>query len=633
MNYGFLKVGCVNIGLNICDCEHNTNEIISKIDMAYKEQIKLLVFPELVISGCTCQDLFFQKTLLDGVLTSLLKITKSTHNKDMIVVLGLPLVNDQKLYNCAAVISQGKILGIVPKSNLTYDEMRYFSKPYDLPDKISFGNYDIPFSENLIFSCQSMSNFKFGVLFETQDINSFLISSNYILNGANIIVSLGGLADFSDSLSKRKTTLKEQSSQLHCGYIFANTGLGESSTDKVFAGQNIIAENGEILALSEPFNPCITSSCFDLDLLEAFKLKTPSKTPLYKCTKIEFNLNLDKISSIDRKITPAPFIPTDLNRADYFEQILMFQCEGLKKRIKHINAKKLIIGISGGLDSTLALLVCVRTIKQLNLDSSDIIAVTMPCFGTSSRTYKNANTLCEHLGVTVKEIPVKDEVLLHFKDIDQDINNHDATYENAQARIRTLILMDLANKHSGIVIGTGDLSEIALGFCTYNGDHMSMYSVNSSLPKTLIQDIVAYVSTVCEDTLLKNTLNDIVATPISPELLPSDNANLLQKTEDIIGPYELHDFFLYYIYSYGFTPEKIFKLAKLAFSDKYTTKTICKWLCVFYKRFFASQFKRSCSPDAVKSSSISLSPRGGLYMPSDAVCKLWLDQIDKIKNF
>ena len=597
-----------------------------------------LPISELSITGYTCGDLFFQKALLDSAALSLNKIINDTADYDMINIVGLPYSFEGKIYNCAAVFQKGKLLALITKKNIPnyseFYEARHFT-PGIKNSQTIFNGKPVPIGTNYIFNCKNMPEFIFGIeicedLWVT-DSPSIMLAKE----GANIIVNLSASNDIIGKSDYRRIIVKAQSGSLLCTYMYANAGIGESTTDMVYSGHSIISENGALSVESERFSNGIIIFDTDLQKIESERKRsnTFQKSSLMeneKYIKIPFDIKMHDVQ-INNKISPTPFVPLSVEDIhSRCKEISAMQSIGLAKRIKHTNCNNAIIGLSGGLDSTLALIVTVNAFKHLNLNPKDIIAVTMPCFGTTDRTYSNACKLAEQYGATLKEINIRNSVIQHFSDIGHDINNHDVTYENSQARERTQILMDIANQNNGLVIGTGDLSELALGWSTYNGDHMSMYAVNASIPKTLVRYLVKYEAD-CSENELKNTLYDILDTPVSPELLPPDeNGIISQKTEDLVGPYELHDFFLYYMVRFGFSPEKIFRIALLAFKGQYDENTILKWEKIFYKRFFSQQFKRSCLPDGPKIGSVALSPRSDFRMPSDASVNVWLSELENI---
>jgi NAD+ synthase (glutamine-hydrolysing) len=643
-NNGFVRVASAMPAIKVADCQYNTNQIIKLIDDIYKDKASLIVFPELAITGYTCGDLFFQQRLLADAKECLIAIKHHSKEKDAVIIVGLPLVVGNNLFNVAAVICKGSILGFIPKSFLPnyneFYEQRWFSSAnLLLDDEIIFDNEIIPIGTNIIFSHQQYDLFKIGVEI-CEDLWTPIPPSTYhALNGAMIMANLSASNDLVGKSGYRKSLLANQSARLLSAYIYASSGFGESTTDIVFGGHQLIYENGSLLKENTRFsfesNYLIAD--VDLDRLKTDRLKMTSygdsnlQVHNISYREVYFDLDLPSIQ-VNRFVDKHPFVPSETHkRAMRCEEIFSIQTTALAKRLTHINCKHVVIGLSGGLDSTLALLVCVKTFDLLNIPRKNIICVTMPGFGTTDRTYQNALSLGKGLQTTLREIPIAKACELHFESIGHDINIHDITYENTQARERTQILMDLSNKENGIVIGTGDLSELALGWATYNGDHMSMYGVNVSIPKTLVRYLVEYVMLTDSFIATKEVLQDILLTPVSPELLPPDKGGkIAQKTEEVVGPYELHDFFLYNMLRFGYTPTKVYMLAKLAFKDDYDDGTILKWLKIFYKRFFAQQFKRSCMPDGPKVGSICLSPRGDLRMPSDAVASSWLNEIEHI---
>ena len=619
MKHGFVKIACATPDLKVADCEYNADCIINMIKDAHEAGVMLCSFPELSITGYTCGDLFFQKALLNSAALSLNKIINDTADYDMINIVGLPYSFEAKKN--------------IPNYSEFY-EARHFT-PGIKNSQTIFNGKPVPIGTNYIFNCKNMPEFIFGIeicedLWVT-DSPSIMLAKE----GANIIVNLSASNDIIGKSDYRRIIVKAQSGSLLCTYMYANAGIGESTTDMVYSGHSIISENGALSVESERFSNGIIIFDTDLQKIESERKRsnTFQKSSLMeneKYIKIPFDIKMHDVQ-INNKISPTPFVPLSVEDIhSRCKEISAMQSIGLAKRIKHTNCNNAIIGLSGGLDSTLALIVTVNAFKHLNLNPKDIIAVTMPCFGTTDRTYSNACKLAEQYGATLKEINIRNSVIQHFSDIGHDINNHDVTYENSQARERTQILMDIANQNNGLVIGTGDLSELALGWSTYNGDHMSMYAVNASIPKTLVRYLVKYEAD-CSENELKNTLYDILDTPVSPELLPPDeNGIISQKTEDLVGPYELHDFFLYYMVRFGFSPEKIFRIALLAFKGQYDENTILKWEKIFYKRFFSQQFKRSCLPDGPKIGSVALSPRSDFRMPSDASVNVWLSELENI---
>lgn len=633
MRHGFVKVAAVTPKIKVADTSYNGELIRKLMKKTAKAGAKVVVFPELCITGYTCSDLFLQEKLLTSALDELVKISECSQNIDGIFFVGLPLEINGKLYNVAAAVSGGDILGIVPKQYLPnyneFYEKRHFMSGRDLCTEVKIKDEMVQVDPDLMFACDQVPKLKIGV-----EICEDLWVPNppsiaHAMEGATLIVNLSASDEITGKSLYRRDLVAGQSARLVCGYIYASAGDGESTQDVVYSGHNLIAENGQVLAESKRFENEIIYSEIDVERLEADRRRMTT-FEIGEGNFIPFSLNRST-TTLSRYVDPAPFVPS--NKADRdrrCDEILMIQAMGLKKRIEHTNCKSAVIGISGGLDSTLALLVTVRAFDLLGMDHSNIAAVTMPGFGTTDRTYDNAVNLIKSLGAEFIEVDIKNAVNVHFEDIGQDSSVHDVTYENGQARERTQILMDLANKKNGMVIGTGDLSELALGWATYNGDHMSMYAVNASVPKTLVRHLVKYYADTCGDNLLEKTLLDVLDTPVSPELLPPENGKISQKTEDLVGPYELHDFFLYNMLRLGFTPGKIYRLAKLAFEETYDEEFILKWLKTFYRRFFAQQFKRSCLPDGPKVGTVAVSPRGDLRMPSDACGRIWLDEIDKL---
>ncbi len=642
MKDGFIKVAAITPNIKVADCIYNTEKILEKVHELSKLHVKIMVFPELSITGYTVHDLFLQDVLLEEARNNLIKICNETASIDAVLFIGLPLEVKSKLYNVCAVLHKGKILGFVPKHYLpTYGEFyegRHFAKGKPEYEMIRFNGQDIPFGMNLLFTCENMEH----VVLSAELCEDLWVpcppSTFHALNGATIIANLSASNEMVGKTNYRQNLVSLHSARLICGYIYASAGRGESTQDLVFGGHKLISENGSILAESKPFTDDVIISEIDVNRLsfERRKMSTYSSGsfdfPNYDCDNnnycnIYFSFEKEE-TALSRQYDKHPFVPGNIQlRNERCEEILKMQAMGLVKRIEHIGIKTVTLGISGGLDSTLALLVCARAFDILGLDRSGIISVTMPAFGTTDRTYNNACKLTNTLGATLKEIPISDSVIQHFKDIGQDINVHDVTYENGQARERTQVLMDVANKTGGIVIGTGDLSELALGWATYNGDHMSMYGVNASIPKTLVRYLVGYYADTCGNDELAFILRDILDTPVSPELLPPEDGKISQKTEDIVGPYELHDFYLYYSLRAGFTPEKTFRIASRTFEGDYDEETLLKWLKNFYRRFFSQQFKRSCLPDGPKVGSVALSPRGDLRMPSDASSRIWMDRL------
>jgi NAD+ synthase (glutamine-hydrolysing) len=633
---GFVKVAAITPNVKVADVDYNCQEIVKRIQEAAQKDAKVMVFPELSITGYTCQDLFLQDALLEAAKSGLKTIKNYSRNIDGIIFVGLPLDFNGKLYNVAAAISRGKIKGIVPKIYLPnyseFYEARHFMSGKDIQTTIVIDGEEIPFRTNQIFTCEDMPSLRIAVeLCEDLWVPN-PPSVNHCLEGANVIVNLSASDQIIGKARYRRNLVNSQSARLVCGYIYTSAGPSESTQDVVYSGHNIISENGKILSESKLFGEEMTVSEIDTKYLEAErrKMTTYQTSQNSENRYVYTNFALEIIeTNLTRIIEPKPFVPSMIAERELrSNEILTIQAMGLKKRLEHIGCKTAVIGISGGLDSTLALLVTAKAFDYLGLDRKGIVAVTMPGFGTTDRTYDNAVRLIKEIGATFKEVSIVNAVEQHFKDIDQDQNNHDVTYENSQARERTQILMDIANKENGIVIGTGDLSELALGWATYNGDHMSMYAVNVSIPKTLVRYLVQYYADTCEKDVLSKTLYDVLDTPVSPELLPPTKGEISQKTEDLVGPYELHDFFIYHMLRLQQSPAKIYRLAKIAFTNQYSDEEILKWEKIFCKRFFAQHFKRSCLPDGPKVGSVAVSPRGDLRMPSDASAAMWLKELE-----
>lgn len=646
MKQGFIKVAAVTPDIKVADCEYNAEQIIKNIDTAQNQEVRVLIFPELCITGYTCSDLFFQDTLLCGALTALDKIVNATKGKKPLVMVGLPILKDAKLYNVAAVICDGTLLGMIPKRFIPnyseFYERRHFTEGNDTVEYVNVNGTTIPFGTKLLFANEEISSLVVAAEICEDVWVPMPPSTTHCIAGATVVANLSASNEVTGKETYRSDLVIGQSARLMCAYIYASAGEGESTTDLVFSGHNMIAENGTLLKESERFKNQMIATEVDLTRLvsERRKMSTYQINKAGYCIVPYSYSDLKEAAltgklpetTLTRKFEKTPFVPANLAlRKKRCEEITMIQAMGLKKRIQHIGLEHVVIGISGGLDSTLALLVAVRAFDLAGLDRSGIIAVTMPCFGTTDRTYQNAVTLVKELGASLKEIRINEAVLLHMKDIGHDANVHDVTYENSQARERTQVLMDLSNEYNAIVVGTGDMSELALGWATYNGDHMSMYGVNASVPKTLVRYLVEYFADAAESDKLKAVLLDILDTPVSPELLPPKKGEITQKTEDIVGPYELHDFFLYYILRFGCSPAKVYRLAVYAFGTDYSREEILKWLRKFYWRFFSQQFKRSCLPDGPKVGSVAVSPRGDLRMPSDACVNLWIKELETIK--
>lgn len=639
LKYGFVKTAAATPKIRVADCEYNANQIISCVKEAYENGAALLVFPELCVTGYTCSDLFLQSTLLKAAEKAVLKIKNETKDLDIVFVIGVPIAVKQSLYNCGVVICKGEILGAVPKVNIPnyseFYELRHFTSGKNVEEHIVYaGDGWIELSDTQYFVCKDMDDFSFGVEICEDLWVAESPSIRLAQSGASIICNLSCSDDLIGKAQYRRDLVKMQSAKLCCGYIYCDAGFGESTTDMVFSAQNVIAENGTIVSESCRFNNGITYADIDVERLMSERRKTntyidyiPDRDSYYYVSK-DFDIN-KRDTVLTRTFPCTPFVPSDKSDLENrCEEILTIQATGLATRLAHTGIQNVVLGLSGGLDSTLALIVCVHAFDMLSLDRKNIHTVTMPCFGTTKRTKSNAEKLAEAYGVSFEEINITLAVRQHFSDIGHDESVTNITYENSQARERTQILMDLSNKYNGLVIGTGDLSELALGWATYNGDHMSMYAVNSSIPKTLVRYLTAYEAQKSNGPL-KEVLLDVLDTPVSPELLPPDkNGEIAQKTEDVVGPYELHDFFLYYLVRFGYAPSKIYYMAKLSFKDKYSEETIKKWLTVFIKRFFSQQFKRSCLPDGPKVGSVTLSPRSDWRMPSDASVKAWLDELE-----
>ena len=640
MRDGFIKVAAGTPKIRVADCRYNAEQIFTMMREADKQGVKVLCLPELCLTGYTCGDLFLQDTLLCGAEEGLQTILEATRNLDMVTVLGLPVRCkwDNKLYNCAAVIQSGEILGLVPKTYLPnygeFYEERWFASGAGVETSVDLCGETVDMDAAGLFACETVPNLVLGVeicedLWATEPPSARLARG-----GATVILNLSASNELVGKSGYRRNLVVGQSGRLVCGYVYADAGEGESTTDLVFTGHNMIAENGALLA-ERRFATGLTISEIDVDRLayERRRMTTFNGQRQADLWRASFSLPLEE-TRLTRAVSPAPFVPADAeDRAERCNEILKIAALGLKKRLEHTGARTAVVGLSGGLDSTLAILITAVAMKLLDRPASDIIAVTMPCFGTTDRTRDNAVELAERLGATLKRIDIGSAVKVHFKDIGQSMEDHSVTFENGQARERTQVLMDIANQNGGLVIGTGDLSELALGWATYNGDHMSMYGVNAGIPKTLVRHLVAFVSDDkgSEDPRLSAVLDDILDTPVSPELLPAIEGKISQKTEDLVGPYELHDFFLYYAIRWGFPPRKVFRLAEHALGRTYDRATILKWLNSFYRRFFTQQFKRSCLPDGPKVGSVTLSPRGDWRMPSDAVAALWMAELEELQ--
>ncbi len=638
MKDGFLKVAAVTPDIRVADVAYNTDQICALIDETVENGAKVVVFPELCVTGYTCGDLFTQDVLLEDAREGLLKLAEHTKGKDALIFAGAPLTVDGELYNVAAAFNRGRILGFTTKTFLPnygeFYEMRQFCRgPEDARD-ILFNGERIPFGPKLLFEAVSMDSLVVSAEVCEDMWSAVSPGCQAASEGATVIVNCSASDETVGKDEYRRSLVCGQSGRLICGYIYANAGEGESTTDLVFAGHNLIAENGVILKESGRFRNGAVYSEIDLKRLMSERRRNTTFRPAaeHVLKRIPFEIGVED-TALTRKIPSSPFVPArEEDRAKRCEEILMIQAMGLKKRIAHTHARNVVVGISGGLDSTLALLVSARAFDMLGMDRKGITAVTMPCFGTTDRTYQNACKMSVRLGACLREIPIADSVRQHFKDIGHAMEDHSVTFENAQARERTQVLMDVANQNGGLVIGTGDMSELALGWATYNGDHMSMYGVNASVPKTLVRHLVHYYADTCGDDKLKEILYDVLDTPVSPELLPPKDGKIAQKTEDLVGPYELHDFFLYYLLRFGYEPGKIYRLARYAFDGEYDDDTIYRWLETFLRRFFSQQFKRSCLADGAKVGTVALSPRGDLRMPSDACAAGWLRDLERARQ-
>ena len=637
MKDGFITVATATPQVAVADCEANTQAILACINEMAAAHAKVMVLPELCITGYTCSDLFWQTKLLDEAEAALSVIAEGSRQVDALIAVGMPLRVAGKLLNVAAILCRGKVLGFVPKVNLPaynefYETRHFMSGSADM-GTVQFCGKEIPVGTNLLFSCENVVN-----LCVAAEICEDLWVPNppsvqHALAGASVICNLSASDEMVGKGSYRRDLVAGQSARLVCAYLYATAGEGESTTDLVFGGQNLIAENGTVLAESTTFENEINVATIDVQRLvsERRRMSTFPAAESKEYREISFAL-VEEETKLARFFDADPFVPSNADQlSDRCEEILNIQALGLKKRLAHTHAKSAVVGISGGLDSTLALLVTARAFDMLGLPRKGIVAVTMPGFGTTDRTYNNAVAMIKSLGATFKEVPIAKAVMQHFADIDHDASIHDVTYENSQARERTQILMDIANQANGFVIGTGDLSELALGWATYNGDHMSMYAVNASVPKTLVRHLVRHYADTSADEVLAGVLYDVLDTPVSPELLPPEDGAISQKTEDLVGPYELHDFFLYQMLRMCFPPAKIYRVAKEAFAGRYSNETILKWLRTFYWRFFSQQFKRSCLPDGPKVGSVAVSPRGDLRMPSDACVSAWIKEVETLQ--
>lgn len=637
MKDGFITVATATPQVAVADCEANAQAILACINEMAAAHAKVMVLPELCITGYTCNDLFWQTKLLDEAEAALSVIAEGSRQVDALIAVGMPLRVAGKLLNVAAMLCRGKVLGFVPKVNLPayneFYETRHFTSGSADMGTVQFDGEEVPVGTNLLFSCENMAD----LCVATEICEDLWVpnppSVHHALAGASVICNLSASDEMVGKGGYRRDLVAGQSARLVCAYLYATAGEGESTTDLVFGGQNLIAENGTVLAESATFENEINVATIDVQRLasERRRMSTFPAADAGEYREISFALTEEETKLV-RFFDADPFVPSSADQlSDRCEEILNIQALGLKKRLAHTHAKSAVVGISGGLDSTLALLVTARAFDMLGLSRKGIVAVTMPGFGTTDRTYNNAVAMIESLGATFKEVSIAKAVMQHFADIDHDASIHDVTYENSQARERTQILMDIANQANGFVIGTGDLSELALGWATYNGDHMSMYAVNASVPKTLVRHLVRHYADTSVDEVLAGVLYDVLDTPVSPELLPPEDGAISQKTEDLVGPYELHDFFLYQMLRMCFPPAKTYRIAKEAFAGRYSNETILKWLRTFYWRFFSQQFKRSCLPDGPKVGSVAVSPRGDLRMPSDACVSAWIKEVETLQ--
>ena len=638
MKNGFVKVATITPKCKVADTTYNGEQIRSWMKEAAKAGAMVTVFPELCITGYSCSDLFLQRLLLKEARIELQSIAEASGDLPGIFFVGLPYEIGGKLYNMAAAISRGEILGMVPKTYIPnyneFYEARQFTSGRNLCTQVYLGEQEIPVSTDLLFSCQEIEELKIGAEICEDLWTPNPPSISHAMAGATVMVNLSASDEITGKNAYRRELVAGQSARLLCGYLYCSAGDGESTQDVVYSGHNLICENGHLLKESESFSVGMLLSELDVERIMSERRRMSTFETFEDHTEIYFSLGeaVDTETTLTRFVDPTPFVPGKKEDRDLrCNEILQIQAMGLKKRLEHTGCNCAVVGISGGLDSTLALLVTARAFDLLGKDRSGITAVTMPGFGTTDRTYDNAVNMIRCIGAEFVEVDIKNAVRVHFSDIGQDESVHDVTYENGQARERTQILMDLANKKGGMVIGTGDMSELALGWATYNGDHMSMYGVNASVPKTLVRHLVGYYADTCGKKELSDILYDVLDTPVSPELLPPENGQISQKTEDIVGPYELHDFYLYYVLRFGFEPEKILRLAEIAFEGVYTRAFMLKWLKTFYRRFFSQHFKRSCLPDGPKVGTVAVSPRGDLRMPSDASGTIWMSQLEEME--
>lgn len=634
MRDGFIKVAAGTPKIKVADCRYNAEAVFTLMREAADQGVRVLCLPELCLTGCTCGDLLLQDALLKGAEEGLSTILAATRNLDMLTAVGMPVSYRNKLYNCAVLVHRGEILGVVPKSVIDAHDGRWFVSGRGMCGEVlHLCGRNVPFGTDILFACETAPGLVVGVEIGTDLCAADAPSRRLAEAGATLILNLSADCETVGRGDYRRQLVYGQSARLLCGYVYANAGDGESTTDMVYAGHNIVAENGVLLA-QRRFATAAGLAVSEVDVerlcYERRRMSTFVGNTGEDCRRVSFPL-FPSTTNLTRPVPHMPFVPDGMGDcAERCDEILRIAALGLKKRLEHTGAKTAVIGLSGGLDSTLAILITMVAMSLLNRPTTDVIAVTMPCFGTTDRTRDNAVELATRLGCTLKRIDIGESVRQHFHDIGQSMENHDVTFENAQARERTQVLMDIANQNGGLVIGTGDMSELALGWATYNGDHMSMYAVNASIPKTLVRHLVSFVcdDKAEEDKDLSDVLADILDTPVSPELLPAVNGEIAQITEDLVGPYELHDFYLYYVVRWGFAPRKVLRLAEYAFGRRYDRATLLKWLRNFYRRFFAQQFKRSCLPDGPKVGTVSLSPRGDWCMPSDAVGALWLEELE-----
>ncbi len=636
MKHGFIKVAAVTPKVKVADTFFNREQIRKGIETAAGEGAKVIVFPELCISGYTCEDLFLQERLLTSCKEELAKIAEFTKGMDALVFVGLPFEREGKLYNVAAAVHDGEVLCMIPKAFIPsygeFYETRYFRRGNRKAVSVTFNGKEIPFGTNILLKCEEMEGLVVGCEICEDIWAPDAPDISHAMAGATLLVNLSASNETVNKDAYREMLVRSTSAKLIAGYVYCSSGEGESTQDLVFGGHNMIAENGTMVAKGQRFLSQTVYGDIDINKLrmERRRMNTFACGHSEDYKVISFALKEEE-TKLCRSFSCMPFVPENKDEKEKrCDEILSIQSMGLKKRMEHTGCKKAVVGVSGGLDSTLALLVSARTFDMLGIPRENIIAVTMPCFGTTDRTYENACRLTEILGATLKEVDIREAVTVHFRDIGQSMDNHDVTYENSQARERTQVLMDIANQVNGMVIGTGDMSELALGWATYNGDHMSMYGVNAGVPKTLVRHLVRYYADTCGNDQLMGILLDVLDTPVSPELLPPVDGVIAQKTEDLVGPYELHDYFLYYMLRCGFEPEKIYRIARLSFAGQYEDEVILKWMKIFYKRFFSQQFKRSCLPDGPKVGSVAVSPRGDLRMPSDACVRVWMEQIEKL---